>query len=121
MISGFFFCKENKNDKEMFGANFTLHFSLSLLLFNVSKLQNDPMEWFIGSFGMLIKIANNCPRKIFDLVAKPLLLLRPESAMKSLMVNEAYWRTALLFFSYNLPRLEGGRKIDGAGIKGFYL
>ena len=75
----------------MFGGNFTLHFSLSLLLFNVSELQNDPMEWFIGSFGMLIKIANNCPRKILDLVAKPLLLLRPESAMKSLMVNEAYW------------------------------
>ena len=74
----------------MFGGNFTLHFSLSLLLFNVSKLQNDPMEWFIGSFGMLIKIANNCPRKILDLVAKPLLLLRPESAMKSLMVNEPY-------------------------------
>ena len=68
----------------MFGGNFTLHFSLSLLLFNV------PMEWFIGSFGMLIKIANNCPRKILDLVAKPLLLLRPESAMKSLMVNEPY-------------------------------
>ena len=74
----------------MFGGNFTVHFLLSLLLFNVSKLQNDPMEWFIGSFGMLIKIANNCPRKILDLVAKPLLLLRPESAMKSLMVNEAY-------------------------------
>ena len=110
----------------MFGGNFTLHFSLSLLLFNVSKLQNDPMEWFIGSFGMLIKIANNYPRKILDLVAKPLLLLRPESAMKSLMVNEAYWgkdpkKTALLFFSYILPRLEGGRKIAGVGIKGFYL
>ena len=74
----------------MFGGNFTLHFSLSLLLFNVSELQNDPMEWFIGSFGMLIKIANYCPRKILDLVAKPLLLLRPESAMKSLMVNEPY-------------------------------
>ena len=89
----------------MFGGNFTLHFSLSLLLFNVSKLQNDPMEWFIGSFGMLIKIANNCPRKILDLVAKPLLLLRPESAMKSLMVNEAYWRKTpekQLFFSFHI-------------------
>ena len=65
------------------------------------------MGWFIGSFGMLIKIANNCPRKILDLVAKPLLLLRPESAMKSLMVNEAYWgkdpEKQPFFFSYILP------------------
>ena len=104
----------------MFGCNFTLHFSLSLLFFNVSELLNDPMEWFIGSLGMLIKIANNCPRKILDLVAKPLLLLRPESAMKSLMVNEPY-RGKNLRNSPFLPRLKGGRKIDGAGIKGFYM